>query len=544
MKQSLLLCLMLTLFTLKGQHYTKGIHIPDNGDGTFSNPVMPNAHWSDPCLVKVKDDYYCVTSAPETSPVIQILHSKDLVNWSVIGSVSRFWPAHYPATMNWSPRISFINDKYRIMGHITHEYMFVFQADHPEGPWSEVKHSFTNMQWQWAPNLYKDDDGQVYLFANDWIQRVNESLEGFIGQRIVVVKGNNLENPSLIKRNGYYYWFESQNGTDYMGNTPGFAKITVWRSKNITGPYQGPSDMILGNNKWQSVNTGTAILGPDNNWWYCYNTWDMLRLSMCRQMHLDKIQWDKQDWPHVNDDKGPGDNYKKPVNVKTDVNIPDLNDEFNEDFLQGITHGPLGSKWLFREEKENSWSVKANPGNIRLYTLYPDVDQQDAPNFMCQRPVAAYYRFVTKVRLHPTSIFQQAGIAVREMCSKNGIYLSVFSNWFYGGDTSLCIRVSHCNQTEFKEIAQITNINESKKPIPYVYLRIDWMNFNAQSYYSLDGKNWIKIGQEFGYNWERSNNWNRYWSTFYPGIFAGSRCENPNAGYADFDFFRMELFDR
>ena len=29
-----------------------GVHIADNGDGTFTNPVMPNAHWSDPAVLR------------------------------------------------------------------------------------------------------------------------------------------------------------------------------------------------------------------------------------------------------------------------------------------------------------------------------------------------------------------------------------------------------------------------------------------------------------------------------------------------------------
>ena len=62
------------------------IHVADNGDGTFTNPVMPNAHWSDPAVVRHNNDYYVVTSSIETTPSLQILHSTDLVNFDVIGT--------------------------------------------------------------------------------------------------------------------------------------------------------------------------------------------------------------------------------------------------------------------------------------------------------------------------------------------------------------------------------------------------------------------------------------------------------------------------
>ena len=48
------------------------VHYPDNGDGTYSNPVMPNAHWSDPSVVRVGNLYYCVTSSIETTPSMQV----------------------------------------------------------------------------------------------------------------------------------------------------------------------------------------------------------------------------------------------------------------------------------------------------------------------------------------------------------------------------------------------------------------------------------------------------------------------------------------
>lgn len=58
----------------------------DMGDGTYRNPIIA-ADFSDPDPIRVGDDFYMVTSTFETSPGVTVLHSKDLVNWEIIGAV-------------------------------------------------------------------------------------------------------------------------------------------------------------------------------------------------------------------------------------------------------------------------------------------------------------------------------------------------------------------------------------------------------------------------------------------------------------------------
>ena len=58
----------------------------DNGDGTFTNPVL----WSDcpdPDLIRVGDDYYLVSTTMHLMPGAPIMHSKDLVNWETVSYV-------------------------------------------------------------------------------------------------------------------------------------------------------------------------------------------------------------------------------------------------------------------------------------------------------------------------------------------------------------------------------------------------------------------------------------------------------------------------
>ena len=50
----------------------------------FSNPILPGYH-PDPSIVRVGEDYYMVNSTFEWFPGMPIHHSRDLVNWELIG---------------------------------------------------------------------------------------------------------------------------------------------------------------------------------------------------------------------------------------------------------------------------------------------------------------------------------------------------------------------------------------------------------------------------------------------------------------------------
>ena len=53
-------------------------------EGYFINPIISGAH-PDPSICRVGDDYYIVNSSFEYFPGLPIHHSKDLVNWELIG---------------------------------------------------------------------------------------------------------------------------------------------------------------------------------------------------------------------------------------------------------------------------------------------------------------------------------------------------------------------------------------------------------------------------------------------------------------------------
>jgi len=508
----------------------RGFHVSDNGDGTFSNPVMPNAHWSDVCILRVGDEFFCATSGCDAVPLIAVLRSRDLVNWDVAGSVLADWPKGLPPAQCWSGRISHVNGKFRLTTHITGQHFIVLEALRPEGPWTLVPHRFTDMNKQWSANIFTDKDGSHYMIAANWIQKTSPDALSFVGKRKEVVFGPVIENPSLIRKGNYYYWFESINGRTKLGNQPDSGKLVAWRSKDPMGPYEPcPHDFIRANNRFQVPNSGTAVEGPDGNWWFAYNTCDMLRLNMCRQLHLDPISWDEDGWPVVNNGAGPGLTHRKPIDGFGPSWIPDLNDEFDQNGLEGLTSGILGRKWLKRSLARESWSV--SDGWLRMMTAFPSITNLVAPNFVFQRPTAAHYQVSTRLRFFPTGGQQQAGLTVRETTTGMGLAIGLEPQ--SSALDGILLTVWHNTQGTLTPVA--TMKYEPKE----VCLRIDMKGQIAQAYFRVDGRSWEPLGPAYYFTWN-----SRYFATFYPGLFAGQNIPNPTPGCAEFDYFHYTPEDR
>ena len=81
------------------------VWVADNGDGSYKNPVI-HADYSDPDAIRVGDDYYMVSSSFTHIPGLPVLHSKDLVNWKLIGHALKKQPPFHWLQV-YDPSISF-----------------------------------------------------------------------------------------------------------------------------------------------------------------------------------------------------------------------------------------------------------------------------------------------------------------------------------------------------------------------------------------------------------------------------------------------------
>lgn len=143
---------------------------PDNGDGTFTNPLLWG-DWPDPDLIRVGNDFYMVSTSMHYVPGCPILHSKDLINWDMAGYAIERYDEDPRYDLNggnlylngsWAASIRHHNGKFYVAfctpygwGREKGNFSMCI-ADHPEGPWERVIFP----EYMYDPGLLFDDDGK------------------------------------------------------------------------------------------------------------------------------------------------------------------------------------------------------------------------------------------------------------------------------------------------------------------------------------------------------------------------------------------------
>ncbi|HEX7800748.1 MAG TPA: family 43 glycosylhydrolase, partial [Asticcacaulis sp.] len=128
-----------------------GVWTPDRGDGTYLNPVL-QGDYSDPDAIRVGGDFYLTSSSFSNVPGLPVLHSKDLVNWEIVGhALPRLAPDdHYRTPRRgggvWAPAIRYHAGRFYIYYPDPDFGIYMVSAADPAGPWS-------------APVLVDDDKG-------------------------------------------------------------------------------------------------------------------------------------------------------------------------------------------------------------------------------------------------------------------------------------------------------------------------------------------------------------------------------------------------
>jgi len=147
--------------------YKSEVWVADNGNGTYKNPIL-HADYSDPDVVRVGDDYYMTASSFNRIPGLPILHSKDLVNWRLIGYALKEQPPTdrfdkvQPGGGVWAPSIRYHQGEFYIYYPDPDEGIYVVKAKHPAGPWSKP-HMVKKVKGWIDPCPFWDDDGNAYL---------------------------------------------------------------------------------------------------------------------------------------------------------------------------------------------------------------------------------------------------------------------------------------------------------------------------------------------------------------------------------------------
>ncbi len=380
MKNIIVLAMLLSLApftTVLGQKQQS-----DNGDGTYTNPVIP-ADFPDPDVILVDSTYYMVNTTMFVFPGVTILKSHDLVNWEYCcNAVQRFdFGSCYDLEGcnryghgQWATSLKYHNGKFYLLFITLDEGGFLCTADKPEGPWKirKLPKGF------YDPGLFFDDDGRIYVAHGYSKISMTELDENFApkGSDSLVYTGDirrGLEGTHVYKIHGYYYLYCTYGGLD------GFQ--AAFRSKNIYGPYE---EKVVLRDTTHGVNYGIhqgALIETQTGEW-----WTMLFVDngpFGRFPSLQPVTW-VDGWPMVGVNGKAVATYRKPnVGGQYPVKVLPTSDEFDST--------GLGMQWEWNHNPEpKNWSLTEHPGYLRLSTVTAVDSLPKARNTLTQRMFAYF----------------------------------------------------------------------------------------------------------------------------------------------------------
>ena len=525
--------LFILLFSSTSAFAQSPVWNPDNGDGTYSNPVI-HADYSDPDAIRVGDNFYMIASSFNAAPGLPILQSADLVNWSLIGYAldkqSPFDVFNKVQHGNgvWAPSIRYHNNEFYIYYPDPDFGIYLTRSKNILGPWSkplliEAGKGLIDPCPLW------DDNGKAYLvhaYAGSRagfksiivVKEMNSRGDSITGKPVMVYDGNKtdptIEGPKLYKRNGWYYIFAPAGGVSTGWQL-------VLRSKNVYGPYERKVVMDQGS---------TAINGPHQGAWVnTVNGEDWFlhfqdKEAYGRIVHLQPMQW-KNNWPVIgNDEDGDGKGepvmrYKKPFSKTSPVNIvPPTSEEFNKT--------SIGLQWQWQANEQEGWAFATPNGFLRMNCLKPADSLANywmLPNILMQKWPAENFTTTVKLDFKPANINDRTGLMIMGL---DYAYLAVTKK-----EDGNYIILNICNNADKGKPEKELSAKKINSATVYVRAAITAggiCNFSCSedgsTFYPLEGSFTARPGK---------------WVGAKIGIFSTGTAKTNDCGFAEIDWFRI-----
>ena len=508
---------------------------PDNKDGTYKNPVI-FADYSDPDVIRVGDDFYMTASSFNCVPGLPILHSKDMVNWKLIGhAIQRFEDERFDMPQHgngiWAPAIRYHNGWFWIFVGDPDAGILMTKAKKPAGPW-EPLHLVQEGKGLIDTCPLWDDDGNAYLvhaWANSraginsilTVRRMSPDGTKMLDEGTMVFDGRNgvqptIEGPKFYKRNGWYYIFAPAGGVK-----PGWQ--LALRSKNVLGPYEAKKVLEQGSTDINGPHQGGWVeLENGENWFVHFQD----RGAYGRIIHLNPVNW-VDDWPLMGvdlDGNGVGEpvsRYKKPDVGKTyPVQVPQTNDQFDSK--------TAGLQWQWHANPKDDWmSLAAHPGWMRLSAVPVPADSDNlwpVPNLILQKFPAPEFTVTARLDYSGLEDGEKAGLIIM---GRSYSYLAVEKR-----ASGYHLIKNTCNGA----IDGKQEINESSVDCASntVLLRVKISDGAVCNFsYSNDEKEFTSIGESFTAREGK-------WIGAKVGLFSIAKEKKQKTGYADYDWFIIE----
>ena len=505
---------------------------------TFLNPII-NGGYPDPSIVRVDDDFYIVNSSFEYFPALPIHHSKDLVNWELIGyGIDR--PSQGTGKVNLydvqqqggihAPSIRYHDGLFYIVttnvyspvdkSKPTEMVNFILTAKNPAGPWSDpyVIEGAPGID----PDIFFDDNGKVWFVGTHdtgnpnkngigeiWIQELDLNNWKLKGQRHSIWRGACggccVEGPHIYKQYGRYYLMVAEGGTSYNH------AVMIASSKNIEGPYDSnPKNPILtsrhlSNNNWvHSTGHADLVQLKDNRWYMVSlgirNEMDSTS-NMGRETHLMPVVWEEawDNWVEVEKGRWEPVIIKWPVvapntgKVERNTSIPFLEKKqnINYSFYDDFTSSKLDLQWNFRRvPRENTYELNSKNKTLKLNLSPESFELRSQYNLMGFRQKETEFEYSSSMNFKPKKNFSEAGLSI---FSQDDNYIN-FTVKKHNNKTLLNLSVKPRDQ----KLDIIKSI-----PLKYnenIILKIVSKDNKYIYYYSLDDGNSFDVFTETGAN--------------------------------------------
>jgi len=392
----------------------------DLGDGTYRNPVL-NADWSDPDVVRVGDDFYLTASSFGRAPGLPLLHSRDLVNWTLVGhALERLRPADEFRVPRhdcgvWAPSLRYHDDRFWIFwGDPDHG---IFQVNSPEirGPWTLPHLVKEGKGLIDACPLWDEETGEAYL-VHAWAKsrsgvknrltghRMHPEGTGVLDEGKVIVDGDRIpgwftiEGPKLYRHDGWFWILAPAGGVE-----------TGWqgalRSRDFFGPYEERIVLEQGDTDVNGPHQGGWVRTPTGEDWFLHF---QQRGPYGRVVHLQPMRWDSADdgWPVVGDSGSPVAVHRKPDLPVQPPAAPATDDDF--------PGGRYGRQWQWTANPQDGWATQHSGDGLRLSCVRRSDahDLRKLPNVLTQRLPGIECVVEVELRLDSEEPGARAGLAV------------------------------------------------------------------------------------------------------------------------------------
>ena len=512
-----------------------GISSSDNGDGTFTNPML----WldaPDPDVIHVGDYFYMVNTTMHMMPGAAILRSQDLVNWEIVSYVYGHLDIKDDYSLQngktvygrgqWATSLRYYNGKF-----------YVFFAPN-DTPWKGYVYSTGNPEAGWMleavtphfhdASLLFDDDGKVYVFyGSGRLAQLTPDLTEMQGAAIDLpgVKDEEetglLEGSRAIKHNGKYYllMISSPNG--------GNRRQLCYRADKITGPYEKKVILEHKFDDYSYVAQGCIVDGKNGDW---YGVLLQDRGGVGRVVTLMPCRW-VNGWPMLGDENGDiPEVMEKPVQGCAPACIV-VSDDFD--------HSDMLINWQWNHNPvDESWSLTEKEGCLRLKTSRVVDNIFLAPNTLTQRMEGPQCEASVSLDVSHMNDGDVAGfgafngtaglLSIKKIGSK--CYLSMNSETVkFQSGTKV---VSGVNVTQWGDAIELFG------NVVYLRIKADFRRGQtkdiARFYYSFNNREWTHIGGDFKMAFNHTL------------LFVGTRfalfnyATKTTGGYVDVDFFNYK----